>query len=164
MRVVVRNVLLFLAAGVIVPLLVGGCASNGTLTSIEDVPAFDRQVLRASQPVVVEFYKEDCPTCVVQEGTMEKLAAEYSGRVTFAKFKIREATMQSTNPQFMDQYRLFWVPTEILFVNGQEKHRWTLANYPASDFRPALDEAIATAKSTPPATAAPPAQRKSNAF
>ena len=56
------------------------------------------------------------------------------------KLKIREATMASTNPEFMDQQKLFWVPTAILFVNGKEQRRWEL-NHLAWEFRDDLNAA-----------------------
>lgn len=120
--------------------LAGGCA-NGNLADIQTVGEFNRQVLQANQPVVVDFYKESCPTCVIQEACLEDLAGEYDGKVRFVKFKIRESNMAGSAPEMMDRYGLFWVPTAILFVNGQERKRWVL-NHAAWEFRPALDEAL----------------------
>ncbi len=146
-------------------LLAGGCSGGGVkLTAIQDASDFDRQVVGARQPVLVDFYKNACPTCVVQEGVLEQLAQEYQGRVTFTKFKIREMTMAGTSPELMDRYKLFWVPTVILFVDGKETRRWVF-NHGAEDFRPALNAAAgkaapqtsADAVSPTPPTAGQPA-------
>ncbi len=110
------------------------------LTPLQDVWQFRREVLQSKQPVIVDFYKDSCPTCDIQDAVLEQLAYEYRGRVKFVKFKIREAYMVSSCPEFMDEYNLFWVPTTVLFVNGREQRRWEL-NHLASEFRPSLDAA-----------------------
>ena len=111
------------------------------LTPLQDVTEFNREVVQSKQPVLVDFYKDSCPTCVWQdEEVLQGLAFEYQGHVKFVRFKIREATMASNCPEFMDQHKLFWVPTAILFVNGKEQQRWEL-NHGAWEFRDALNAA-----------------------
>jgi|GEM_PF-1083872 len=121
------------------PLLAAGC-TQGKLAELHTAADFDRYVVRSGRPVLVDFYKESCPTCVVQEAELEQLCDQYAGKVTFAKFKIRDPNMADSCPQIMARYKLFWVPTTILFVGGREKARWTL-NHLAAEFRPALDAA-----------------------
>jgi thioredoxin 1 len=128
--------------------LVGGCATEGKVQPIATTGDFQQQVIQAKGPVLVDFYKEDCPTCVIQEACLDKLADEYAGKVRFFKFKVREAYMVSSCPEFMDQYKLFWVPTTVLFVDGQEKQRWVL-NHVAGEFRGALDEASGRSPAAP---------------
>lgn len=132
-------------------MLTGGCNAipEGKMPLVPDVPTFQRNVLQAKGPVLVDFYKDDCPTCVVQEAVLEDLSDQYAGQVQFVRFRIREVTMKSTCPEFMKQQNLFWVPTTILYVNGQERKRWVF-NHTAGEFRPALDEAIGR---LPPGTA-----------
>lgn len=120
--------------------IIGGCSAGQSLTHIETQADFDKTVMHSSQPVLMDFYKNGCPTCVVQEGVLDDLAKEYQGKVVFAKFKIREAYFVSPAPEIMDRYKLYWVPTVILFVDGKEKQRWTF-NHSAGEIRPALDEA-----------------------
>jgi len=115
-------------------------ATPTPLPDLQDVGEFNQAVLQAKGPVLVDFYKDSCPTCVLQDAVLEELNGEYAGRVRFYKFKVREATMISTCPEFMDQQRLFWVPTTVLYVNGQEQQRWTL-NHAAWEFRPSLNTA-----------------------
>ena len=119
--------------------LAGGC-EGGTLVSIENSEDFQRQVIEADGPVLVEFYKTACPTCVMQEDVLGGLAREYQGRVQFAKFLIKDLSWSSTAPAIQDRYDLFWVPTAILFVDGEERQRWEL-NHGAWEFRRALNEA-----------------------
>lgn len=133
----------------------GGGYSGGSFQDIPDAATFHRVVRQSDRPVLVDFYKDSCPTCVIQEGELDQLAPEYAGRVRFVKFKIREATMQSANPEIMDEYNLFWVPTVVLFVNGHEKQRWVL-NHLAMEFRGPLDQALVKAPAR--VAAAGPAQ------
>ncbi len=139
----------WLAAGLLAAAMagvLGGCGQS-SLVNLNDEAQFDRQVVGSDKPVLVDFYKDGCPTCLLQESTLEPLAKEYAGRVAFYRFKIREATMVPANKPIMDRYNLFWVPTVILFVNGKERERWTF-NHGAGEFRPALNAALA---GTPPA-------------
>jgi len=133
--------------------LAGGCG-GGTLVSIEDAADFQRRVIESDRPVLVEFYKTACPTCVWQEDWLAELAPEYAGDVLFAKFLIKDLSWSSTAPTIQERYDLFWVPTMILFVNGEEKHRWELNYFVTSEFRAVLDEAagVATAAAEPPPT------------
>jgi len=143
-------------AALMLAMAAGGCATQGTLTNIADTTDFQHKVIEAKGPVIVDFYKDGCPTCVLQEVCVERLADEYGRQVTFTKFKVREATMISSCPEFMDQHQLFWVPTVILFVDGKEKQRWEL-NHGEEDFRPALDDVIRKAgrQAPPPRNALP---------
>lgn len=120
--------------------MVGGCSAGQSLTHLETQAEFDKTVMNSDKPVLMDFYKNGCPTCVVQEAVLDDLAKEYQGKVVFTKFKIREAYFVSSAPEIMDRYKLYWVPTVILFVNGKEKQRWTF-NHSADEIRPALDEA-----------------------
>jgi thioredoxin 1 len=119
-----------------------GCGTSENIKPLATAAEFDQQITTAKGPVLMDFYKNACPTCVVQEAVLEQLSEEYKGQVTFAKFKIREAYMVPSNPVIYKRYNLFWVPTVILFVDGKEKQRWVF-NHSAEEFRPAINEALA---------------------
>lgn len=121
---------------------IAGCASDpGPSAAVVEISQFQTQVLQAQGPILVQFYKNPCPTCVIQEEVLRELSLQYAGRVSFARYQIADAMWNDTTGGVKQQYRLNWVPTTILFINGQEKERWEL-NHPASDFRPALDLAM----------------------
>lgn len=117
--------------------VLGGCTPEGRIPTAQTDGQLINVIAQSPRPVLVDFYKDNCPTCVVQEAELEPLLDEYAGKVTFVRFKIREATMAEVSRRIMDRYQLFWVPTTILFVNGREKQRWVF-NHPASEFRAAL--------------------------
>jgi len=122
---------------VAVSLATGGCG-GGKLTPIADATDFELRVLQSDMPVMVEFYKAGCPTCVVLEPGLDQLADEYAGRAVLAKFKIWEFWFAVPSPEIKSRYGIWWAPTVILFVDGKETNRW-VGHYNMADYRNALD-------------------------
>jgi thioredoxin 1 len=103
-------------------------------TSLE---TFDQDVLQTShnQPVLVDFWAEWCPPCVVVAPLLEQVVNERAGEVVLAKLEVDEGE----NMKLAGRYQVRGFPTIILFQNGQEKGRFSGAK-PASQIEQFIDE------------------------
>ena len=79
--------------------------------------SFDNDVLKASEPVVVDFWAEWCGPCKMIGPALEEISAEMNGKVKIAKLNVDE------NQQISLNYQVMSIPTMILFQGGQEKRR-----------------------------------------
>jgi thioredoxin 1 len=78
---------------------------------------FDAQVIKSSIPVVVDFWAPWCVPCRAIAPSLERLAVEFSGKVTFAKVDTDE------NPQYAQQYGVQGIPTLLFMWKGKELNR-----------------------------------------
>jgi len=85
-------------------------ANNIIALTRENFPA---EVLKASTPVLVDFWAEWCGPCKMVAPILDELAEEYNGRVKIAKVNIDEQQELAT------QYGIRAVPTLLLFSQGQ---------------------------------------------
>ena len=74
---------------------------------------FESEVLKASTPVVVDFWAEWCGPCRQIAPALEEIATEMDGKVKIAKLNIDE------NPATPGNYNVRAIPTLILFKNGE---------------------------------------------
>jgi thioredoxin 1 len=82
-----------------------------------DESNFEAGVLKAGQPVVLEFGASWCQPCKRLEPELEKLGNLWKGRVQLAKLDVDECIQLTT------QYQIMSVPTTLLFVGGQPVQR-----------------------------------------
>jgi thioredoxin 1 len=78
---------------------------------------FDRVVLQAELPVVVDFWAEWCPPCKLIGPVVEEIAAEQAGRLLVAKVDADE------NPGLVRRYGTLSLPSLLVFVGGIEQGR-----------------------------------------
>jgi thioredoxin 1 len=74
---------------------------------------FDREVLQASHPVVVDFWAEWCGPCKMLAPGLDEIAREQEGRATVAKVNIDE------HPTLAARFHIQSIPT-LLYFNGGE--------------------------------------------
>jgi thioredoxin len=76
-------------------------------------PEFEADVLKASEPVVVDFYADWCGPCRMMTPVVEQLAAEYAGKVTIGKLDV------DANQDIAIRYGVMGIPTLGLFRDGK---------------------------------------------
>jgi thioredoxin 1 len=92
--------------------------STGNRPHIATDTTFEQEVLRASQPVLVDFWAPWCGPCRMVEPILEKLASEMAGRLHIVKVNIDQ------NPLTAQRYGIQSIPTMMLVKNGQIADRW----------------------------------------
>ena len=75
--------------------------------------SFDKDVIKANSPVLVDFWAEWCGPCKVIAPALDDQAKDLAGKVTVAKINIDE------NPGTPTKYGVRGIPTLMLFKNGQ---------------------------------------------
>ena len=99
---------------------------------------FERDVLKADQPVLVDFYADWCGPCRKLAPTIEKLAKQYEGRAIVRKVNVDRLT------SLADRYGVQSIPTVILFKDGKEVQRLTGVRS-AGEYAKVLDQLLARA-------------------
>jgi thioredoxin 1 len=79
---------------------------------------FDSQVLKSTEPVVVDFWAEWCGPCRMIAPALEEIASgALSGKVKILKLNVDE------NPKTAQKYNVMSIPTLMLFKNGEMTSR-----------------------------------------
>jgi len=74
---------------------------------------FEQEVLKSSQPILVDFWAEWCNPCRALAPILDELAGEYNGRARVGKVNIDE------HQGLAAQFGITSIPTLLLFKNGQ---------------------------------------------
>ena len=74
---------------------------------------FDQDVLKSSNPVLVDFWAEWCGPCRAIAPVLDDLTKESAGRITLAKVNVDE------NPGLAARYGIRSIPTVLFMKDGK---------------------------------------------
>ena len=74
---------------------------------------FEAQVLKATEPVVVDFWAPWCGPCKTIAPALEEIAGSLNGKVKIVKLNIDES------PTTAETYGIMSIPTLMMFKNGE---------------------------------------------
>jgi thioredoxin 1 len=74
---------------------------------------FERDVLQSTLPVVVDFWAPWCGPCRLVAPALERVAADFAGRLRVAKLNVDE------NPRTAERHEVQGIPTLLFVKNGR---------------------------------------------
>ena len=75
--------------------------------------SFETDVLKAAEPVVVDFWAEWCGPCKMIGPALEEIAGAMGNKVKIVKLNVDE------NPTTAAKYGIMSIPTLMMFKNGE---------------------------------------------
>lgn len=97
---------------------------------------FERDVLKANVPVLVDFWAVWCGPCRALSPIIDQVAAANQGKIKVVKVNTDE------NPNAPSQYGVRGIPTVILFKDGQVVDQ-VVGVVPATQLQGMIDKAVA---------------------
>lgn len=90
----------------------GKVISMGETIHVND-NSFENVVLKSPVPVLVDFWAPWCAPCRAVAPVLEKIAAEYTGRLLVVKVNVDD------NPEWAGRYHVASIPTLVLISEGR---------------------------------------------
>ena len=96
---------------------------------------FEPTVLKATKPVLVDFWATWCQPCRLVAPLLDELAEEYTGRVDFVKLDVDQ------NPKTAQKYGVMSIPTLLIFKKGEPVSH-VVGFRPKAELKRTLDAAL----------------------
>ncbi len=85
---------------------------SANITHVTDA-SFDADVLKATMPVLVDYWAEWCGPCKMIAPVLEETAKEYAGKLKITKMDV------DANQEIPAKHNVRGIPTLMLFKDGQ---------------------------------------------
>src|SRR5690349_5698857 len=82
------------------------------MTTIVTDATFEKEVLKSTEPVVVDFFAEWCGPCKAMAPALDAVSKEMAGKVKVVKLDVDQ------NPQVTQRYGIQAMPTLMIFKGG----------------------------------------------
>ena len=86
-----------------------------SIVNIKDENQFDREVIKSSETILVDFYADWCGPCKMVAPILEEIAQE--GKAQIAKVNVDQ------QPNLAQRFGILSIPTMIVFEGGKEKKK-----------------------------------------
>lgn len=109
---------------------------NEHIVQVTGKQQFQKHVLQADKPVLVDFFATWCPPCKLLAPILRELSHEYADRAEFVKVDVDQS------PELPAEYGVRGYPTVLIFAGGKPVTS-LIGLRKAAEYRTALDAAIA---------------------